>query len=465
MSVAIIGAGISGLAAAYELHKLGTPFTLFERTPRLGGIIDTVALENFIIDCGPDSWITGKPWARTLIAELGLDSELISSNDSARRTYICSATNSLTPIPDGMVMMVPRNLDAVAASPLFSDSAKQAYAAEPSRAAELKAYALAHPEDCSITAFITRHFGDEVARTLAAPLFAGIVGGDASQLSAHAYLPALIRHEREHGSLILAAQLAHRNASPAAIFTSLRGGMSTLTDRIAATLPTNSIRLNHPVDSILRAGPYWQISTPTGTETFRALIIATPAHVAAQLLAPLDAELARLHAIQSSSAISVALAFDQKLTLPAGFGLLIPNDPAALLACTFVDQKFPHRAPPNSTLLRAFFGGPNVTPLLDPHTQEDDASLAARALARLSQILAPHSAAPNAPLPAPSHTIVRRLPQSLPLYAVGHLARVEQIFTRAAALPSLRLLGNAYRGVGLPDLIRDARSAAQSLAH
>ena len=469
--IAVIGGGISGVTAAWQLAQHDRQFggldvTLYEASPRLGGTVETILRDGFVIDCGPDGWVTDKPWARELARELGLHTKLIASNDATRVTYIVR-DGQLVPLPGGMRMMVPSSLsdpalDALADSPLFTPAAIAAYAAEPARAAELKASAPAHDE--SIATFVRRHFGDEVLTKVAAPLLRGVFGGDVATLSVRAVMPAFVRMEREHGSLILALQSAQQpSADPCAadpgqaekpsIFTTLEGGTQALIDRMAAELPPDWIRLNSPITSIARAGAGFLLTTPSGPQPYDALILATPAHVTAGLIPKiLGPRAAQLHQMDATSAVVAAFAFTQPFDLPPGFGFLVPaGESSHLLAGTFADQKFPGRVPPGSRLLRAFFGGaqaPAIAALPDPE-------IAAGALTELTQLLGP--------LPDPSFHIVRRWPRSLPQYAVGHLDRIAELDELLRPHPTLRLIGNAYRGVGLPDLIRDARAAARNL--
>jgi len=475
--VAIVGGGIAGVAAAYELarqQRAGAPiaFTLFEAADRLGGIVETERRGGFIVECGPDSWVTEKPWARELAIELGLESELIFSEDEHRKTYLAEG-NALLPMPDGMRMMVPTDLSSILASNLFSPEAKLAYQREPERAEELKAAALdASGRDESVRDFVIRHFGAEVANTIAAPLLAGVLGGDIGELSVRAVLPAYVALEREHGSLILGLQQHQRQQRAAPVFTSLRNGVASLIDRMESHIPAEDIR-RHRVRAIERRSDGWCLQvqtgdTPTAPERFDAAILATPAKETARLLAGLDPAMAQLLPQRCSSAIVAALAFSpeqaQAMRIPRGFGFLAPQRGVvsssgsaealaqqALLACTFVDQKFADRAPAGALLLRAFFGG-DAAPALLP---ENDARLAALARSALTPFLGP--------LPKPLFSVVRRWPDSLPLYAVGHLSRIEDLERLAGNPPHLRLLGNAYRGVGLPDLIRDGRRTAREL--
>jgi oxygen-dependent protoporphyrinogen oxidase len=461
MRTAIIGGGIAGLSAAYELARAGQKFVLYEASHRLGGIIETMRHKGFTVECGPDSWVTEKPWARDLAMELGLANEIISSNDHHRKTYIVQHGH-LVPVPDGMRMMVPSDLESLLQSTLISEKAKQAYLQEPDRAAELKASALSENADESVASFVQRHFGPEVTETIAAPLLAGVFGGSIHHLSVRAVMPAFVKMEREHGSLIAALQAQAHASENGAIFTTLRHGLQTLVERILASLPPASVRLGTQVVQLSRKDPRWQLSTATGVDIFDTVIIATPSHVTRALLGPLDPAFDSFLAMDASSAIVIALAFApeaaKSLRIPHGFGFLVPPQKAAdtaapsLLACTFVHQKFAHRAPEGAVLLRAFFGGETAPSLL----HLSDEKIITLAHQQLSHLLGP--------LPGPSFTVVRRWPRSLPQYAVGHLMRITQLTERVHAFSGLHLIGNSYYGVGLPDLIRQGRETARQIS-
>ena len=458
--IAIVGGGIAGLTAAYELAKLaqaGTPVEaiLFESTHHLGGIVETVREGGFILECGPDAWVTEKPWARNLVEELGLAEEIIPSNDATRKTYVL-IHDHLRAMPDGMRMMVPTSLDALedeAASDLFSPEAKQAFHAELTRAEELKSTAPRHDE--SVATFVHRHFGDEVLEKIGAPLLSGVFGGDVTKLSVRAVMAPFVAMEREHGSLIAAAQAraAATNSKPAPIFTTLRSGLGTLIDHLIAAIPTNWIRLGDAVQYLSREDDCWLIGTGKEIERFDAVMMAAPVDVARALIDPIDPQAAKLMTMEASSAVVVGFGFANatSLSLPPGFGFLVPpGSNNLLLAATFMDQKFPDRVPPGGRILRAFFGGVAANRLMRCGNDE----IAAIARLELARILGP--------LPEPQVTVVRRWPNSLPQYAVGHLERMAELDQRISSLDGLWLLGNGYRGVGLPDLIRDARAAAQS---
>jgi oxygen-dependent protoporphyrinogen oxidase len=472
--IAIIGGGISGLTAAYELElarKRGAPIDwhLYEASERLGGIIETTRYATpegeFILEGGPDGWVSEKPWARELAIELGLESELIYSNDATRKTYIL-VDGKLQPIPDRMRMMVPEDLSVLEGSPLFSDSAKKAYADELTGAEELKASAPDHDE--SVADFVGRHFGDEVLSTLAAPLLSGVFGGDVHKLSVRAVMPQLVAMERENGSLIAALQSKskQRTHEPQPIFTSLRRGLASLADHLVAKLPSDRVHRSSPVTQIAQTPKDYEISFGAKRFGFTCcqfvdqVIAATSLDQVREFLkAHLDREdCASMFPIEASSAILAAFAWPAELagsfTIPPGFGFLVPegsSDEEQLLACTFVDQKFPHRAPDGARVIRAFFGGKSATDL----ESRSDEVVALCALEQLREILGP--------IPEPSFSTVRRWPRSLPQYEVGHLERIERLEAMVAQLPGLHLLGNSYHGVGIPDLIRDARATARAI--
>jgi oxygen-dependent protoporphyrinogen oxidase len=295
-------------------------------------------------------------------------------------------------------------------------------------------------------------------------LLAGVFGGDIETLSVRAVMPAFVRFEREHGSLIAALQ-QKRDAKSEPVFSSLKSGLEKLIEQIAQTLPANAVRLNHRVSSLRLQDEQWQIESAGSSNIFDALIVATPADVTRRLLGPIQAEFDSLLTIDATSAIVVALGFSAEhakhLRIPRGFGYLVPQAPSRvrrpeddpqLLACTFVDQKFTHRAPEGAVLLRGFFGGDTAPGLLN----DDDGTLVSLAHRQLSRALGQ--------LPEPDISLVRRWPLSLPQYVVGHLDRVTKLTQLSGSFPGLYLIGNAYHGVGLPDLIREGREAGRRAA-
>jgi len=463
MRTAIIGGGIAGLAAAYELEKAGAAYTLFEAGPRLGGVIASERVAGSVLEDGPDSFLSEKPAAAELCRELGLGNSLIPSNDPARKTYIV-VKNRLVSLPDGLMFLVPTKLVPTALSPLFSLSTKIRMGME-----------LLHPprpseQDESVASLVERHYGPEVVDRLAGPLLSGIYGGEADQLSARAVLARLVEMETKYGSLTRAMLAARKNApvrqagavrgGARSIFTTLRGGLQQMIDALAAKLKPEAVRLNTPVRQVERTANGWRVTAESGNEEFDALIVATPAWAAGKLLATVDAQLSEeLAGIPYSSSIAVNLIYDEaKLgPLPDGFGFLVPaSSGRAMLACTFAHRKFLGRTAPGKAVLRAFLGGVRNEPLLD----QPDEVLIATARREIAEILGSSVVGLHV---EPEEARVSRWRRSMAQYAVGHLERVARIRGHVAALPGLHLIGNAYDGIGIPDCIRLGRDAAREI--
>ena len=470
MRIAIVGGGIAGLAAAYELEKAraaGTAveYTLYEERPRLGGSLASEIVDGAVLERGPDSFLTEKPAATELCRELGLSGELIPSNDAARKTYIV-VSKRLVPLPDGLMFLVPTKLIPTAMTRLFSLRTKIRMGLE-----------LLHPPrpsegDESVAALVERHFGREAVDRLADPLLSGIYGGDAKQLSAQTVLPRLVEMEAKYGSLTRGMLAAHRKMREfaktssktqnrgAAIFTGLRGGMQQLVDAIAARLDPASIRAGTPVSGIEKTAQGWSVTASGTREAFDCLILSAPAWAAGELLKPVDAELAsELSGIPYSSSITVNLVYDESNigALPPGFGFLVPVvEGRAMLACTFAHRKFLGRTPPGKAVFRAFLGGMKRGELLG----ESDETLVGTVRREMSGILGAKTFSAET---EPEFAQVTRWPRAMAQYAVGHKERMGRVQARVSALPGLRLAGNAYDGIGVPDCIRLGRKAATEL--
>ena len=465
--VAIIGGGIAGLAAAYELEQqrlagAAVDWQLYEASARLGGTVSTtrglIEDAGFVLEEGPDGWVTEKPWAKDLAVELGLTSEIIPCNEAQKKTYVLIG-NDLQAMPPRMRMMVPEDLSVLADSPLFSQAARAAYAEELAKAYLLRA--TAPTEDESVASFVLRHFGQEVLDKIGAPLLSGVFGGDVEKLSVRSVMPAFVKMEHEHGSLIAALQARAKERgqrAPQPTFTTLRRGMGSLAEAIVAKLPKERLHLQKPVRSMIGGAGGWMLHVDG--VAFQHVMLAAPVDAAKKLLHPVDPQAAVLVPGDASSAVLAAFAWPaeqaKKFSVPDGFGFLVPagNQQTSLLACTFVDQKFPDRAPTGAKVLRAFFGGEAA----DNLSGQSDEAVAAIAFVQLSRILGP------LPVPDAALTTVRRWPRSLPQYEVGHLERMATLDARVARLGGLSLLGNGYRGVGVPDLIHNARETVRNLA-
>ncbi|MGH9400778.1 MAG: protoporphyrinogen oxidase, partial [Terriglobia bacterium] len=382
--IAILGGGVTGLTAAYKIacaRQAGAPVDefLLEADSRLGGLIQTERMEGFSLEAGPDSFLTGKMEATGLLQELGLASQLTTSNDASRRTYILWR-GRLEPLPEGLAFFVPTRLSAVISSRLIPLSSKLKIlwdAAVGHKAAEAA--------DESAADFVRRRLGAGVLHAIADPLLAGVYGGDSEKLSARAVLPALVALDRQNGSLVRGMLKAKRTAGPQQpVFTTIMQGLDELPRALAAKLdaragPQNSrLRLNHRVEAIELNSPDPAADARAARYTLRcdegktcaadAVIFALPAPVCARLLRPLDAALAdELSGIPYTPAVTVAIGYRAKpANLPTGFGFLVPRaEGRKLLACTFVQAKFRHRAPEGSALLRCFLGGAHHREILD----------------------------------------------------------------------------------------------------
>jgi oxygen-dependent protoporphyrinogen oxidase len=333
--------------------------------------------------------------------------------------------------------------------------------------------------DEAVATLVERHFGAEAVERLADPLLSGIFGGDATQLSARTVLPALVAMEEEYGSLtrgMLAAhakmrakvKAAHSSGGfaaqgpprPRSIFTAMRGGMQQFVDALTARLNPAWVRLSTPVTGLSQSANGWLVEAGGNTEQFDSVIVASPAWAAGAMLGQVDKQLGEeLSGIPYSSSITINLVYDETQLgeLPDGFGFLVPAiEGRSMLACTFVHRKFLGRTPQGKAVLRAFLGGMKQEALL----AESDAALVATVRRELSEILGAKVLPPDA---EPEHTQVSRWRRAMAQYAVGHQERKQRIAERVAALPGLKLAGNAYDGIGISDCIRLGRLAAREL--
>ena len=453
--IAIIGGGISGLAAAFALEKKqqnGAPleYVLYESSPRLGGVLVTEHVEGCLIEAGPDSFLTEKPWAADLCRELGLEDQLIGSNDPDRKTYIV-AKGKLVEIPDGLMFMVPTKILPTVLSPLFSARTKLRMAKE-----------WFHPPhkadgDESVAAMVERHYGAEMVDRLADPLLSGVYGGEASQLSVRAVLPRFAEMEVKYGSLGRAMLAARGKMPPSAngrkpLFTSLKDGMQQMVDAVASRLNPAALHPNVPVQSLQPQNAGWLVSAGYASDQFDGVILATPAHVAAALIQISSPQLAsELRAIEYTSSITINLAYDARVrsSLPPGFGFLVPrSEGRRMLAATFVHNKFPHRAPADRALVRCFIGGTqhvNVLDMSDPEIL----SIVREELRLIIGLSAD-----------PLFARVYRWRSAMAQYGVGHLERLQRIDNLLTQVRGMALAGNGYRGIGVPDCIRSGTEAA-----
>ena len=453
--IAVIGGGTAGLSAAYSLQKrksAGTPidFVVYEAGQHLGGVIRTERIDDCVIEAGPDSFLTEKPWAADLCRELGLGDQLIASNDAERKTYML-VKGRLLPIPDGLMFMVPTKLLPTFLSPMFSLGTK----------ARIVREWLSPPKpkttEMTVAQFVERHYGREMVDRVADPLLGGVYGGSADQLSVNAVLPRFVQMETKYGSLGRAMVAARNNSSstgPRPLFTSLKSGMQQMTDALIVQVPKEALRPGVRVEAVKPESGKWLVINNGRTEEYDAVVIATPAHAAAALMSGQPELAAELKAIPYTSSMTVVLGYDQNVraALPPGFGFLVPRtEGRKILAATFVHNKFPHRAPDNRALIRCFIGG-NVAEQMFEQGESDIASTVERELKSILSLNA-----------SPMFARVYKWRKAMAQYTVGHSARVDRIKSLVAQTPGLALAGNAYSGIGVPDCVRTGTEAALSV--
>jgi oxygen-dependent protoporphyrinogen oxidase len=447
--VVIVGAGISGLAAASDLARAGVQATVFDKRPRAGGVIDTRMADGCTLECGPDSFLSAKPEALALIKELGFGGDVIGSTDHQRTPYILKG-GRLVPLPEGVMMIVPSRVMPMVKTSLVGWPTKIRMGLEYFRKPSGKN---GRGEDRSVADFVTDHFGSETLDYLAEPLLSGVYGGDPAQLSIASVLPRFLEMERKSGSLVKGVLASRRNArsgsAPQPLFQTLRTGLGKLTDALSS-----HAEIQHAaVEAIEPDASGFRVRADGDWISADHVVLACPAWAAAPLVKDIDGKLGELlGGIDYSSSVTLSLIyrardFDGKR---AGFGFLIPKkERRRLAACTFVGTKFSHRVPDDKIALRCFFGGIGDAAILN----ETDESLVDIAKEEMSNILVLHA--------APISYVISRWPRSMAQYTVGHGPRVAELRRRAADIGGLHLAGNAYEGIGLSDCIRTGRAAAK----
>jgi oxygen-dependent protoporphyrinogen oxidase len=492
--VVIIGSGISGLAAAHRLLERSqesgkqVDLTVLEAGSCVGGIVQTRERDGFLLESGPDSFISEKPAALALVKRIGLESHLIETNEQYRRSFIVR-DGRLLPVPEGFHLLAPSRWWPFVKSDIFSWTGKTRMALDlllPRR--ELKS----KDADESLAEFVRRRLGTEALERMAQPMVGGIYTADPERLSLQATMPRFLEMEREHRSLIRALRKQNRqtvsedarsetssqtSGARYSLFLSFDRGMQVLTDTLEERISSfgsqlstsadsgqTSIRVSTAVDSITleedvsdgERSPKWKLTT-RGNETLfaDAVCLALPAYVSSRLLDTVDPQLAaELAEISYASSATINLGF-MRDDIPHpldGFGFVVPFiEKRSLIACTFSSVKFAGRAPAGQALLRAFVGG-----ALQPELLElDEDELLARVLGDLRDLLGIER--------APLFTEVTKWERSMPQYHLGHLERVKRIEARLAGIPGLVLAGNAYSGLGIPDCIRSGEAAADRI--
>ncbi len=464
--VAVIGGGISGLAATYYLLKISkennqpVDVILFEGSGRTGGVIQTERSDGFVLEKGPDAFITDKPWALALAKELGLEKELISTQSADRRSFI-ARRGKLLPVPEGFYLVAPLSVGTFLSSPIISWPGKIRMLAEPFLPKKKDA------EDESIASFVRRRFGKEALERVAQPMIGGIYTGDPELLSLKAAMPRFFELEQKYGSLVRGLKTEAKNKKDPAelasgprysLFASFRGGMQTLSNTLVNSIAGQSVRTDHSV----RAVEYdptvrkWKLDLgEKGLKEFDVVCVALGTAGASLLLkkqAPKISQKLDLIPHESVATVNLVYKKDQISHRLDGFGFVVPKtENKTMIACSFSSQKFQGRAPEGHVLLRAFAGGAFGRESL----KKSDAELVSCVESELAVYLGISG--------KPVLTRLERYSGAMVQYALGHAKLVEDIRGMLAAFPGLHLAGAGYDGVGIPDCIRGAEVEARKM--
>jgi protoporphyrinogen/coproporphyrinogen III oxidase len=469
--IVIIGGGISGLAAAHRLVELSderkqpVKLTILEASSRLGGTIQTENRDGFLLERGPDSFISEKPEALALASRLGLTSHLIKTNEECRRSFIVK-NGKLRPVPEGFQLLAPSRIWPFITTDIFSLGGKVRMSADlflPRRKSN-------GTDDETLARFVRRRLGNEALTRMAQPMVGGIYTADPESLSLKATLPRFLDMEREHRSIILAmlrqgrlkdaAESRGTSGARYGLFLSFDSGMTVIVEALekhlarVSRLIRTDIRLNTRVDAVTSNNEKWTVTFHDGEAIEAdAVCLALPAYAAGSLLGNTSPQLThKLNQIKYASTATVNFAYRRAdINHPLdGFGFVVPFiEKRSLMACTFSSVKFPGRAPHDHVLLRAFVGGA-LQPDMFALDESEIISLCKADLCALLQITG-----------EPLFAEVAKWKESMPQYEVGHLDRVDAIDSELGKLPGLTLAGNSYHGAGVPDCIRSGEAAAE----
>ena len=444
MKIAVVGAGIAGLATAFEVIRRGgasIDVAIFEAADRAGGNLRTERLDGYTCEWGPNGFLDSAPETLALVDALGLRDRVLVSTDAARRRFLYRR---------GRLVALPESPPAFLASPLLSPAGRLRVLAEP--------FARARPdEDETIHAFASRRIGSEAADVLIDAMVSGVFGGNARELSLRACFPKMWEMETAHGGLVRAmiAKRRSRKASsggvgaPAGRLTSFHGGVEDLVDGLVRALP-GRVRLRQPVTGLSRRHDGgWRLEVPEAGELDAdAVVLAIGARQAAPLVRALDSGLSStLLEIPSAPMVVVALGYELSgLGHPLdGFGFLVPRgEGLRILGALWDSSVYAGRAPEGHGLIRVMLGGAHDAAAIALN-DADVLEIARRELRTAMHVDA-----------VPAFTRVFRHPVGIPQYTVGHLARLARIDAALATLPGLFVAGNSYRGVAINSCVTEA---------
>jgi protoporphyrinogen/coproporphyrinogen III oxidase len=448
VDVVVVGGGIAGLATAYELSRRGIRFVILEHATRVGGVILSEEVDGFAIDGGPDALLIQKPEGIALCQEIGLADRLVTTR--LPRLAFVQRGGRLHPLPAASVLGIPTRVGPFVRTKLFTWPGKLRMGAE------LFVPRRTDRADESIGSFMRRRFGREATDFLAEPLLAGIHAGDVDRLSLHALFPRFVEAERQHGSLLRAfrANPHSRSPNPDGAFKSLPGGLSEMIRALVRVIGDANVRTGIKVTGVTGPGPFTVRTVGAETYHARAVVMATPAYVTADVLEERDPDIARrCRDIPYASAVTVALAFRRDAVAHPlnGSGFVVPRaEKTGILAASWLSSKWPGRAPDGYALMRTFLGGARDPWAID----ESDAECVERSMDALRPVLGISG--------EPVLTRVYRWDRANAQHEVGHLARIAAIDAALARHPGLFVTGSGFRGVGIPDCVADGlKTAAQ----
>lgn len=475
--IVIIGGGISGLATAYFLKENGfdlsvDKLTILEAKDRLGGNIRTIQDGDYLIEAGPDSFLSEKPWAMMLCKRLGLEDSLLPTDSRFQKTYIFS-DNKLHSMPEGLILMVPTKVVPFMMSSLISIPGKIRAGLEifiPKKKTK---------EDESFASFVRRRLGKEMLDKVAEPFIAGVHGGNPEAMSIKSSFPKFVQMEEENGSLIMGmikrmanfrkmieekrkqaekASKGGKKTAPTTMFMSLKQGISKLVETLIEKIEGTDIRLNTKVETLNKSekNEKYEIKL-VGGEKIEAdhVIVATPAYIASALVKDIDNDLSeKLLKIPYTSTSTVSLAFNKsqiKCPLDA-FGFVVPKkEGTSIIGSTWTSLKWKGRAPDDKLLLRSFIGGSGR----EKFVEETEEEIKERAMCDLRRVMGIEG--------EPLKSWVFKYKNAMPQYTIGHGDRVNGIFARLLSLQGLYLTGSAYFGVGMADTCREAETTAKKV--
>ena len=475
--IIVIGGGAAGLGAAFKVKRAAdeghdVTFTLVEKDPRLGGKIasdmvpDPEGAGDFIVDGGPDCFLTEKPGVHRIAKLLDIFDEELPTDDSRKRTHILSR-GGLHDLPDGVMMFAPTKFVPFVTTGLFSWPGKIRMGMD--LFIPKKKWPEGERIDETLESFVTRRMGRECLDRLAEPLVGGVHASDPAKMSLAATFPRLLDMEQTYGGMIKGFLAARKKveemrkkyppkpgAKPRTFFTSFDSGMQRLTDAMADAAGRDRMRTGVAVSAIERDGERWVVTLEDGERIEGdGVVVATECWAAAPLMRSVDTAIAdALEGIESSSSATISLAFKEDevgIDMDA-FGLLCPViEKRKMMAATFSSTKWPGRAPTGRVLMRGFVGGPHNQAIME----ESDERLVEIVLSEMRDILGVKG--------DPLFSRVYRWHLGMPQYTIGHLDRVETMESRAREIPGLWLGGGSYRGVGIPNCIEGGEAGVSKI--